>query len=65
MLNEMNNENPVEEVDASNIKEDKKPFPENRFIDTLKIARFLFPKVPNNQDALCKRFDINNYNRLS
>ena len=46
------------------IRCDKKTFPENRFIDTLKIARFLFPKVPNNQDALCKRFDINNYNRL-
>lgn len=43
---------------------DKKPFPENRFIDTLKIARYLFPNEANNQDALCKRFEIDNYNRL-
>ena len=31
-----------------------------RFIDTLEIARYLFPKEKNNQDALCERFKINN-----
>jgi DNA polymerase-3 subunit epsilon len=31
-----------------------------RFIDTLEIARFLFPGEKNNQDALCERFEINN-----
>lgn len=40
-------------------------YPEKRFIDTLEIARFLFPSLPNNQDALCKRFDIDNHNRVS
>ena len=35
----------------------------NRFIDTLAIARYLFPKEKNNQDALCQRFNIENSNR--
>tara|TARA_R110000851_G_scaffold179753_1_gene326914 strand:+ start:888 stop:1835 length:948 start_codon:yes stop_codon:yes gene_type:complete len=34
-----------------------------RFIDTLEIARYLFPKEKNNQDALCERFNINNSTR--
>jgi len=34
-----------------------------RFIDTLEIARYLFPKQKNNQDALCERFNINNSTR--
>lgn len=37
----------------------------NRFIDTLAISRYLFPKEKNNQDALCKRFGISNHNRVS
>lgn len=40
-------------------------YPEKRFIDTLEIARFLFPATPNNQDALCQRFDIDNHNRVT
>ena len=36
-----------------------------RFIDTLEIARYLFPKEKNNQDALCERFGINNSTRSS
>jgi len=40
-------------------------YPEKRFIDTLEIARFLFPKLPNNQDALCVRFGIDNENRMT
>ena len=35
-------------------------YDKTRFIDTLEIARFLFPEEKNNQDALCKRFNINN-----
>ena len=35
----------------------------DRFIDTLEIARYLFPKEKNNQDALCERFNINNSTR--
>ena len=35
-------------------------YEKNRFIDTLGIARFLFPDQKNNQDALCERFNINN-----
>ena len=34
-----------------------------RFIDTLGIARYLFPRQKNNQDALCERFNINNSTR--
>ncbi|MGB0907278.1 MAG: DNA polymerase III subunit epsilon [Maricaulaceae bacterium] len=34
------------------------PIPNNRFIDTLKIARSKFPGSPASLDALCKRFDI-------
>ena len=34
-----------------------------RFIDTLEIARYLFPKEKNNQDALCERFKIDNSTR--
>lgn len=31
-----------------------------RFIDTLEIARYLFPEAKNSQDALCERFKIDN-----
>ncbi len=34
------------------------PFPSDRFIDTLAIARRKFPGAYNSLDALCKRFDI-------
>lgn len=37
-----------------------KKFEKTRFIDTLEIARYLFPGEKNNQDALCSRFGINN-----
>lgn len=43
----------------------KKPYPHCQFIDTLKIARYLFPNLPNNQDALCARFEVDNYNRAT
>lgn len=38
-------------------------YSKSRFIDTLEICRYLFPKEKNNQDALCKRFKIENSNR--
>ena len=41
------------------------PYPDNRFIDTLEICRFLYPKEKNSQDALCQRFEIDNHNRMS
>lgn len=34
------------------------PIPTPRFIDTLKIARAMFPGSPASLDALCKRFDV-------
>jgi DNA polymerase-3 subunit epsilon len=40
-------------------------YPKNRFIDTLKIARYLYPQQPCNQDALCLRFYIENTNRVT
>ena len=40
-------------------------YPEKRFIDTLEISRYLYPREKNNQDALCTRFGIDNHNRVS
>lgn len=37
--------------------------PMNRAIDTLMIARKLFPGAPNSLDALCKRYNVDNSNR--
>lgn len=34
------------------------PIPKKRFIDTLRIARSMFPGSPASLDALCKRFNI-------
>jgi DNA polymerase-3 subunit epsilon len=41
------------------------PYPLERFICTAKMARFLFPGVKNTQDALCSRFGIDNFNRVT
>lgn len=35
-------------------------YDKTRFIDTLEIAKYLFPDQKNNQDALCERFNIQN-----
>ena len=35
------------------------PIPEDRWIDTVAIARKKFPGAPASLDALCKRFDVN------
>jgi DNA polymerase-3 subunit epsilon len=34
------------------------PFPKNRFVDTLQIAKGKYPGASNSLDALCKRFDV-------
>lgn len=39
------------------------PYPDDRVIDTLEIARKMFPGAKNNLDALCKRYKIDNSNR--
>lgn len=41
----------------------KDKIPEERVVDTLKIAREKFPGARNSLDALCKRFLIDNSNR--
>ena len=41
------------------------PLPELRFIDSLRIARFLFPGEKNDQNSLCERFEIDNFNRVT
>lgn len=41
-----------------------KEYPTVRAIDTLEIARRQFPGSPNTLDALCKRFTIDNSNRI-
>lgn len=42
------------------------PFPKIQFIDTLEIARFLYKDMKSHtQDALCKRFKIDNLHRVS
>ena len=33
-------------------------FPKHNFIDTIKIARYLYPGEKNNQDILCQRFNL-------
>lgn len=40
-------------------------YQKSRFIDTLSISRNLFPNCSNSQDSLCKRFNIDNNNRLN
>ena len=37
----------------------KSPIPEDRWVDTVAIARKKYPGAPASLDALCKRFDVN------
>src|SRR5690242_10106213 len=39
------------------------PIPSERAVDTLVLAQRRFPGAPNNLDALCKRFGVDNSNR--
>ncbi len=41
------------------------PLPAERFIDSCLMARFLFPEAKNSQDALCERFEIDNFTRVT
>ena len=41
------------------------PFPPERFLCSCLMARFLFPGEKNSQDALCSRFEIDNFNRVT
>lgn len=45
------------------VRVNKDKIPEERVVDTLKIAREKFPGGRNSLDALCKRFLIDNSNR--
>ena len=45
------------------VRVNKDKIPEERVVDTLKIAREKFPGARNSLDALCKRFLIDNSNR--
>lgn len=40
------------------------PYPATRAVDTLAIARRKFPGASNTLDALCKRFSVDNSNRV-
>lgn len=40
-----------------------KPMPMTRSLDTLTMARKLFPGAPNSLDALCKRYNVDNSSR--
>jgi DNA polymerase III subunit epsilon len=40
------------------------PYPAKRAVDTLAIARRKFPGASNTLDALCKRFSVDNSNRI-
>ncbi|MDG1996567.1 MAG: DNA polymerase III subunit epsilon [Emcibacteraceae bacterium] len=40
------------------------PYPASRAIDTLAIARRKFPGASNTLDALCRRFSVDNSNRV-
>lgn len=45
-------------INAGLVRAGRDPFAPSRFIDTLMIARELFPGSPASLDALCRRFDI-------
>lgn len=40
------------------------PLPPNRFLDTLVMARKMFPGAPNSLDALCRRYNVDNSGRV-
>lgn len=42
----------------------EKEYPKSQAVDTLEIARRKFPGSPNTLDALCKRFSVDNSNRI-
>ena len=44
-------------------KSGREEFSTDRVIDSLEIARKMFPGAKNNLDALCKRYGVDNSNR--
>ncbi|AFK55238.1 DNA polymerase III subunit epsilon [Tistrella mobilis] len=42
----------------------RQPIPMSRSIDTVQMARIRFPGAPASLDALCRRFGVDNSNRL-
>lgn len=45
-------------INAELVRAGLAPIPDDRFIDTLRIARSQFPGSPASLDALCKRFGV-------
>jgi DNA polymerase-3 subunit epsilon len=50
-------------LNAEFVRLDRSPFPQQRIVDTLVMARQKFPGAPASLDALCRRFAIDNTTR--
>ncbi|MGE0119312.1 MAG: DNA polymerase III subunit epsilon [Dongiaceae bacterium] len=50
-------------LNAEFVRLDRPPFPQQRIVDTLAMARQKFPGAPASLDALCRRFAIDNTTR--
>lgn len=50
-------------INAELLWSGRKPLPKDRAIDTLTMARRMFPGSPASLDALCKRFNVDNSGR--
>jgi DNA polymerase III subunit epsilon len=50
-------------INAELFQSGRKPLPKDRAIDTLTMARRMFPGSPASLDALCKRFNVDNSGR--
>jgi DNA polymerase III subunit epsilon len=50
-------------INAELVRLKRDPFPDDRFVDTLMMARKRFPGAANSLDALCKRFNVNTQTR--
>lgn len=50
-------------INAELLWSGRKPLPKDRYIDTLTMARRMFPGAPASLDALCKRFGVDNSGR--
>lgn len=50
-------------INAELFNSGRKPLPKDRAVDTLTMARRMFPGAPASLDALCKRFGVDNSGR--
>lgn len=50
-------------INAELFNSGRKPLPKGRAVDTLTMARRMFPGAPASLDALCKRFGVDNSGR--